>query len=255
MGRNLNCWFPHDANSRNDWKISKLRRILGAEGVGIFWMLIEILREQPEFKYPLSQTDELEFDLRIPKEKIISVIRNFDLFVIDESQNFFSVSLTARLQPYLEKSQRARDAVNLRWSNAKKSLDTNVDTKVSSNADTIRKEDIIKQYNNWFDEFWKEYPKKTDKKESKEIFLKICKTKVKFDEIFSGLKELKLSESWTKENGKFVPSPARFLRKEKWNDETSSDIVTRPVLNTNCENSELSFTQKLIMESRHEGKK
>ena len=42
-------YFPHDCNARNDPKILALRSVFGAEGYGVYWMLIEILREQPDY--------------------------------------------------------------------------------------------------------------------------------------------------------------------------------------------------------------
>ena len=55
-------YFPHFSNARNDSKIIKIRRILGLEGYAIYFMLLEILREQGDFKYPISGLDDLSFD-------------------------------------------------------------------------------------------------------------------------------------------------------------------------------------------------
>ncbi len=38
-------WFKHDYNARNDEKILELRAEFGAEGYGIFWMLMEKMAE------------------------------------------------------------------------------------------------------------------------------------------------------------------------------------------------------------------
>ena len=122
MAKIINSYFPHDSNARSDRKILKLRRIHGWAGYGIYFALIEILREQPDFKYPLSQISELEYELRESKEIITSIITNFGLFNIDEQKNFFSISLVARLQPFLERSKRAIEANRIRWGNAKTSL-------------------------------------------------------------------------------------------------------------------------------------
>ena len=48
-------FFSHDCNARNDPKILALRSIYGAEGYGVYFMLIEILREQPEYKLPITK--------------------------------------------------------------------------------------------------------------------------------------------------------------------------------------------------------
>jgi hypothetical protein len=125
-------YFPHYSNARNDAKMLKLRRVLGVEGYGIYFMLLEILREQTDFRLPLKIVEELEFDLRISKEKIISVITNFELFEVD-SDFFFSPKLVFYLQPYIESSERARIAANLRWAKIK-GLNANADANAYANV-------------------------------------------------------------------------------------------------------------------------
>jgi len=114
-------YFPHFSNARNDSKILKLRRVLGIEGYGIFFMLLEILREQSDFKYNLENIPDLEYEWHVSKEKILAVITNFDLFTITEDK-FFSSKLVLYLQPYLEKTERARIAANTRWSKVSEEL-------------------------------------------------------------------------------------------------------------------------------------
>jgi len=107
-------YFPHFSNSRNDSKVIKLRRVLGIEGYGLYFMLLEVLREQTEFKFPISGIEDLSYEWHISKEKIISVISDFDLFQIIDNE-FFSPKLILYLQPYIEKSERARLAARKRW--------------------------------------------------------------------------------------------------------------------------------------------
>jgi hypothetical protein len=45
-------YFPHDSNAHNDEKILKLRLRCDWGGVGLYWTLIEILRDSPTYKYP-----------------------------------------------------------------------------------------------------------------------------------------------------------------------------------------------------------
>ena len=39
-------YFPHFCNARNDSKLVKLRRVLGIEGYGMYWILMEYLAEE-----------------------------------------------------------------------------------------------------------------------------------------------------------------------------------------------------------------
>lgn len=110
-------YFPHFSNARNDSKLIKLRRVLGIEGYGLYFMLLEVLREQTNFKFPILGIEDLAYEWHISKEKIASVIKDFDLFEIHDNK-FFSSKLIFYLQPYLEKSERARHAALIRWKNA-----------------------------------------------------------------------------------------------------------------------------------------
>jgi len=110
-------YFPHFSNARNDAKLVKLRRVMGVEGYGMYFLLLEVLREQTEFRLPLSNIEDLAYEWHTSKEKLMAVVTNFDLFeIIDEM--FISTKLIMYLQPYIEKSKNARLAANKRWSNA-----------------------------------------------------------------------------------------------------------------------------------------
>ena len=48
-------FFSHDCYARNDPKILALRSVYGAEGYGVYFMLVEILREQPEYRLSVNK--------------------------------------------------------------------------------------------------------------------------------------------------------------------------------------------------------
>lgn len=103
-------YFTHDCNARNDVKILKLRRILGASGYGLFWMLIEVLRESQGYKLPITVIKELSFDFRESEELILSVIKDFGLFTISDDYFFFSDSLNRRMIALEIKRQKLSEA-------------------------------------------------------------------------------------------------------------------------------------------------
>lgn len=67
-----------------------------------------------------------------------------------------------------------------------------------------------------FEQFWKEYPKKVDKKGSYRAFIRIEKLDEKFDTIMNALKEQKNSLQWQKENGQYIPNPTTWIHQERW---------------------------------------
>ena len=108
-------YFPHFSNARHDRKLRRMRKELGLEGYGIYFMTLEVLREQEDFSYPLSDLDLLADDFGTSEAKMEAVVCAYDLFNIDEDKFFYSPKLIEYLQPYLERSKRARNAALKRW--------------------------------------------------------------------------------------------------------------------------------------------
>ena len=61
-------YFSHDSNSRNDLKMVKLRRLAGMEGIGVFWCVIEMLREADNYELPTDTIEDICYDLRVETE-------------------------------------------------------------------------------------------------------------------------------------------------------------------------------------------
>ena len=109
-------YFPHFANARHDRKLKRVQKELGLDGYAIYFQLLEILREQIDFMYPLEDIDLLADEIGTSEPKVRTVICNYQLFdVIDDK--FFSIKQIYYLQPYIEKTQRARLAAQKRWDN------------------------------------------------------------------------------------------------------------------------------------------
>ena len=92
------CYFSHDANAKDDFKIMLLIEELGLEGYGIFWILIETLREQQNYKYPLKLLSVLARKYNTTLAKLEVVVRNYNLFLIEDDCFFYSSSLNRRMQ-------------------------------------------------------------------------------------------------------------------------------------------------------------
>jgi len=112
-------YFSHDSNARNDQRIMKLRMKYGMVGYGIYWSIIEILREQEDYSLNIKDVDSIVYELREPEEMILSVIKDFDLFII-KNNVFYSNSLKKRMRLREEKSDKARESARARWDNKDK---------------------------------------------------------------------------------------------------------------------------------------
>lgn len=112
-------YFPHDSNAKDDPKCVLLIEQLGMEGYGIYWMLVEVLREQPDYTYPLSLLPALARRYNTTTEKVKAVVCGYELFTIKEDRIFFSDSLNRRMEAIAEKRAKRSAAGRLgniaRW--------------------------------------------------------------------------------------------------------------------------------------------
>jgi hypothetical protein len=163
-------YFPHYINTRNDRKVRRVRRELGIEGYGIFFMLLEVLREQSDLKYPMADIDLLADEFGTSEQKVRVVICNYQLFEVDENEFFYSPKQIEYLMPYFLKSKRAKHAALVRWSKKDaNALQMHSDSKANAMQLKERKgkETKEKQSNSYtpdFEEAWVLYRRKGGKK-------------------------------------------------------------------------------------------
>ena len=99
-------YFSHDSNANDDPKCVLLIEQLGLEGYGIYWVLIELLRDQPGYRYPLALIPAISRRYNTTNEKMKTVITNYRLFEI-EDEEFFSLSLMKRMEHLDSKRKQA----------------------------------------------------------------------------------------------------------------------------------------------------
>ena len=112
-------YFSHDADARNDEKILNVRMKYGAEGYGIYFMLLERLRTEKDYT-GVADYNALAFDLRVSAGAIKDIINNFGLFCLTEDGGaFYSESLIRRMEIMESKSKKrseaAKKAAAARW--------------------------------------------------------------------------------------------------------------------------------------------
>lgn len=108
-------YFTHDYGARNDPKLQRLQMKLGMEGIGLYWCLIELSYEQ-EGVLNSSDIETYAFNMRVQCERIIDVLQNFNLFILDaENDCYYSQSVISRLTIRNEKSKSASKSANARW--------------------------------------------------------------------------------------------------------------------------------------------
>jgi hypothetical protein len=106
-------YFSHDANAKDDPKILQLRMEMGWEGYGLFWALIEMLRNESDHRMR-THYKSIAFALHTHEDSIKKLINDFDLFAI-EGEYFWSESLLKRMEMKESKSEKARQSAKKRW--------------------------------------------------------------------------------------------------------------------------------------------
>ncbi len=78
---------------------------------------------------------------------------------------------------------------------------------------------VDKKGNIQFDYFWKLYPRKEKKSNAKSWFEKSKISDELFELIISKLELFKKTESWNKDDGKYIPYAITWLNQKRWEDE------------------------------------
>lgn len=100
-------YFPHDYNSARDEKTVSLIVSRGLEGYGIYWRIIEEIYDHGG-RIP-ENYDLLSYTLRIEKEKIIPVLKDFGLFFFEYGK-IGSHSVDRRIKEIFKRSKNASNA-------------------------------------------------------------------------------------------------------------------------------------------------
>ena len=112
-------YFNHDSNARNDEKIVALRIRYGAEGYGVYFMLIEMLQAAPGCTLE-KDYKALAFDLRVSARRIKAIVEDFGLFTpTDGGKKFYSERLvryaTEVDESYERYAEAGRKGMKARW--------------------------------------------------------------------------------------------------------------------------------------------
>ncbi|WP_181350507.1 Lin1244/Lin1753 domain-containing protein [Thalassobacillus sp. CUG 92003] len=113
-------YFSHDGNARNDPKILSMRSVYGSEGYGWYWIIVEMLREQDNYKIKINKYTwnalamQMQCDANAVHQFVSDCINEFELFDSD-GDFFWSSSLIKRMEVKDNKSEKARKAAQKRW--------------------------------------------------------------------------------------------------------------------------------------------
>ena len=163
-------YFSHDSNAKDDPKILQLRMEMGWEGYGLFWALIELLRNESDHRMR-THYKSIAFALQTHEDSIKKVINDFNLFEVNDNY-FWSESLLKRMELKEERSEKARESAKKRWN---KENDANaMPTHSERNANAMQlKESKVKEIKEI-----KEKENKVNEDSHNEIFRQLWNNKI-----------------------------------------------------------------------------
>ncbi|MEG2341420.1 MAG: DUF4373 domain-containing protein [Odoribacter sp.] len=232
-------YFPHDSSAKDDPKCVLLIEQLGPEGYGIFWILVEILRGQPDYTYPIGLLPALARRYNTTNEKIKAVVVSYDLFSISDDKFFFSESLNRRMReiefkrkmlsesgkkgnakrweltekeehnrhPIATRSPGDRHPIAIKENKSK--LNTN---NISANALTDSAS-ASSDFDADFNVFWDTYDKKRNREKCIKLWKKLSEKEK--EEIIDYIPDYKKAQP----EKQFRKDPATFITQKSWNDE------------------------------------
>ena len=121
MGKDA-YYFSHDANASNDPKILSMRCDYGLEGYGMYWLIIEALRNEADYKLQLDKCTYRALAMQMHskpdaiKKYIEDCINEYKLFCSDE-ENFWAESLLKRMGKLEDIRIKRKAAAEKRWNN------------------------------------------------------------------------------------------------------------------------------------------
>lgn len=137
-------YFSHDSNAITDTKILNMRADYGIEGYGLFWAIIEMMRNEENYKLQadtkIYRAIKTLTNTSIDVEKYIQdCINEYELFK-EESGYFYSNSLLRRMQEKERKSVIAKEKAEKRWNSNAMAMQQ----QCSSNANKVKESKVNK---------------------------------------------------------------------------------------------------------------
>jgi hypothetical protein len=74
-----------------------------------------------------------------------------------------------------------------------------------------------------FDTFWRAYPRRVARKDAEKAWAKIPPEQ--HQQILNAITQARKSDDWRRDEGRYIPYPASYLRGERWTDELESDLT------------------------------
>ena len=180
-------YFQHDSNSHNDLKILSLRNTMGWAGYGLYWAILEILRDQENYKIPSQAQATLKLALSLDQATLDDFISNcLTIGLLVEKDGFlYSESFLRRMLEIDEKRGRLRE-----FGRRGGLISSQAQARLKPPSSSKVKQSKVKQTNSMgfdFEFIWDKYPRREGRKEALRHFEASVKSDKDFEDINKAL--------------------------------------------------------------------
>jgi DnaD/phage-associated family protein len=149
----VSIFFSHDTNASQDPKILQMCTVYKSEGYGWFWMLVEKMAEQENYRIPIDGKYTIDAyamrmycDSKALHKFIDDCVKEFQLFQTD-GKFLWSESLNRRMKYFEIKSEIGKNAAMARWGKRKEQSNSNANAIPEQSDGNTNKQNKQKEIN------------------------------------------------------------------------------------------------------------
>lgn len=105
----MEAYFMHDATAGSNLKLMIMVQEEGMKGYGIYWMVLEFLRQQNGYRANLKILPTLAKKMQVTTKTLKRIILEYTLFEVDDT-TFSSPGLCRRMEPWDAQHEAKREA-------------------------------------------------------------------------------------------------------------------------------------------------
>jgi|GEM_PF-5211938 len=167
-------------------------------------------------KFTITKNEDYQSPINLEKYIDLHSIRQQQDAIEAEQQNFNHTAITPNQTIHTITPSPNYSSRHQTYTQPSIDFNTNTFTPKATNPspDTISNTQHLAN----FETFWQSYPKKSAKKTAAEQWNALPRNASIFEKIMRGLETAKQSQDWLNDNGRYILTPTRWLKEERWED-------------------------------------
>ena len=164
---------------------------------------------------------------------LIEVLDNGAIYMLD-IQNFIGKSSTEADRKRLYRAEIQNEVKLLGQMSDKNPPEIDIEKEIDIDINNIYGQDELDRpkhesekdevWQEQFEQFYKRYPKKVKKQDTKKWFQKNKPSNELFSTMMNSLEQFRASNDWQKDGGQFIPYPTTWLKQKRWEDEAEEKL-------------------------------